>query len=84
MKLRYCFLKFKYYFHKIKIRQKPFVSLSSLNTDESPNWTTRKNETATKLIKGSVILSKLPHFVNKDICSHCVMVFFTHILLISA
>ena len=36
-------------------------------TDENLNWKKHINEISTTLIKGNAMLSKLRHFVNKDI-----------------
>ena len=38
-----------------------------LNIDENLNWKFPVNEISTKLIKTNVMLSKLRHFVSKDI-----------------
>ena len=44
-----------------------YVKHLSVFTDENLNWKTHINKISTKLIKGNVMLSKLWHFVNKDI-----------------
>ena len=43
------------------------VKYLSVFIDENLNWKKHINQISTKLIKGNAMLSKLRHFVNKDI-----------------
>ena len=57
---------------KIKLCRKiihasQYVKYLGVFTDENLNWKKHINEISTKLIKGNAVLSKLRHFVNKDI-----------------
>ena len=57
---------------KIKLSRKrihasQYVKYLGIFIDENPNWKKHINEISTKLIKGNAMLSKLRHFVNKDI-----------------
>ena len=45
----------------------PYVKYLGVFIDENLNWKKHINEISTKLIKGNAMLSKLRHFVNKDI-----------------
>ena len=44
-----------------------YVKYLSVLIDENLNWKKHTNKISTKLIKGNATLSKLRHFVNKDI-----------------
>ena len=50
-----------------RIHASPYVKYLGVFIDENLNWKTHINEISTKLIKGNVMLSKLRHYVNKDI-----------------
>ena len=57
---------------KIKLCRKriyvsQYVKYLIVFIDENLNWKKHINQISTKLIKGSAMLSKLRHFVNKDI-----------------
>ena len=57
---------------KIKLCRKriyasQYVKYLSVFIDENLNWKKHINQISTKLIKGNAMLSKLRHFVNKDI-----------------
>ena len=58
-------LKIKLY--RKRIHASPYVKHLSVFIDENFNWKKHINEISTKLIKGNARLSKLRHFVNKDI-----------------
>ena len=45
----------------------PYVKYLGVFIDENLNWKMHINEISTKLIKGNAMLSKLRHYVNKDI-----------------
>ena len=49
-----------------RIHASPYVKYLGIFIDENLNWK-NINETSTKLIKGNAMLSKLRHFVNKNI-----------------
>ena len=50
-----------------RIHASPYVKYLGVFIDENLNWKKHINEISTKLIKGNAMLSKLRHFVNKDI-----------------
>ena len=50
-----------------RIHASPYVKYLGVFIDENLNWKIHINEISTKLIKGNAMLSKLRHFVNKDI-----------------
>ena len=50
-----------------RIHASQYVKYLSVFIDENLNWKKHINEISTKLIKGNAMLSKLRHFVNKDI-----------------
>ena len=50
-----------------RIHASPYVKYLGVFIDENLNWKKHINEISTKLIKSNVMLSKLRHFVNKDI-----------------
>ena len=57
---------------KIKLCRKriqafPYVKYLGVFIDENLNWKMHINEISNKLIKGNAMLSKLRHYVNKDI-----------------
>ena len=57
---------------KIKLCRKriyvsQYIKYLSVFIDENLNWKKHVNQISTKLIKGNAMLSKLRHFVNKDI-----------------
>ena len=57
---------------KIKLCRKrihafPYTKYLGIFIDENLNWKTHINEISIKLIKDNAMLSKLRHFVNKDI-----------------
>ena len=58
-------LKIKFY--RKRIHASPYVKYLGVFIDENLNWKKHINEISTKLIKGNAMLSKLRHFVNKDI-----------------
>ena len=58
-------LKIKLY--RKRIHASPYVKYLGVFIDENLNWKKHINEISTKLIKGNAMLSKLRHFVNKDI-----------------
>ena len=58
-------LKIKLYRKRIHASQ--YVKYLGVFIDENLNWKKHINETSTKLIEGNAMLSKLRHFVNKDI-----------------
>ena len=74
---------------KIKLFRKrfhacPHVKYFVVFIDEKLNWKFHINEISPKLIKGNASLSKLRHFVNKDILLPVYYSIFTHIQFISA
>ena len=50
-----------------RIHASQYVKYLGVFIDENLNWKKHINEISTKLIKGNAMLSKLRHFVNKDI-----------------
>ena len=50
-----------------RIHASPYVKYLSIFIDENLNWKILINKISTKLIKGNAMLSKLQHYVNKDI-----------------
>ena len=50
-----------------RIHASQYVKYLSVFIDENLNWKNHINQISTKLIKGNAMLSKLRHFVNKDI-----------------
>ena len=50
-----------------RIHASPYVKYLDIFIDENLNWKIHINEISTKLIKGNAMLSKLRHYVNKDI-----------------
>ena len=52
---------------KKRIHASPYLKYLGVFINENLNWKTHINEFSTKLIKGNAMLSKLWHFVNKDI-----------------
>ena len=58
-------LKIKFY--RKRIHASAYVKYLGVFIDENLNWKKHINEISTKLIKGNAMLSKLRHFVNKDI-----------------
>ena len=50
-----------------RIHASPYVKYLGVFIDENLNWKKHINEISTKLIKSNAMLSKLRHFVNKDI-----------------
>ena len=50
-----------------RIHASPYVKYLGVFSDENLNWKIHINEISTKLIKGNAMLSKLRHYVNKDI-----------------
>ena len=49
------------------IHESPYVKYLGVFIDENLNWKKHINEISTKLIKDNAMLSKLRHYVNKDI-----------------
>ena len=58
-------LKIKLY--RKRIHASPYVKYLGVFINENLDWKKRINEISTKLIEGNTVLSKLRHFVNKDI-----------------
>ena len=58
-------LKIKFY--RKRIHASPYVKYLGVFIDENLYWKIHINKISTKLIKGNAMLSKLRHFVNKDI-----------------
>ena len=52
---------------KKRIHASPYVKYLGVFINEQVNWKTHINEIWTKVIKGNAMLSKLQHFINKDI-----------------
>ena len=50
-----------------RIHASPYVKYLSIFINENLNWKIHINKISTKLIKGTAMLSKLWHYVNKDI-----------------
>ena len=50
-----------------RIHASPYVKYLGVSIDENLNWKIHINEISTKLIKDNAMLSKLRHYVNKDI-----------------
>ena len=77
-KNHYADLKIKLY--RKRIHASPYVKYLGVFIDENLYWKIHINKISTKLIKGNAMLSKLRHFVNKDILLfQRIMLFFTYI-----
>ena len=75
-------LKIKLY--RKRIHASPYVKYLGVFIDENLNWKKHINEISTKLIKGNAMLSKLRHFVNKDILlSVYYSIFHSHLAYLS-
>ena len=65
-----------------RIHPSPYVKYLGVFIVENLNWKTGINEISNKLIKGNIMLSKLRHFVNKEILLSVIYaIFHSHFIL---